>query len=100
SQAEPAERPALLRELVLEDLDYRLKAGEAPRVEMYLDRYPELRPDLEAVAGLVAAEFTLRRQQEPGLGPEEFLQRFPQFQQQLLQCLTDSETVRPVTVPD
>src|SRR5580658_7525159 len=55
SQAEPTERPALLRELVHEDLEYRLKAGEAVRVETYLERYPELHEDPETVTGLIAA---------------------------------------------
>jgi WD40 repeat protein len=47
---------ALLRELVLVDLEHRLRAGEAARAEDYLARYPELaaRPDL--AAELLAAE--------------------------------------------
>ena len=38
-----AERGALLVELVHEELELRLKAGEPARVEEYLERYPELR---------------------------------------------------------
>src|SRR5262245_36933504 len=40
--ASGANRQALLAELVLTDLEYRLKAGEPARVEEYLRRYPEL----------------------------------------------------------
>src|SRR4051812_49628121 len=37
-----AARRAVLVELVHIDLEFRLKAGEAARVETYLGRYPEL----------------------------------------------------------
>src|SRR5713101_4662497 len=56
-----AERRALLIELVHEDLDYRLKAGEPVRVEGYLDRYPELASDRAVLLDLIAREFSLRR---------------------------------------
>ena len=35
---------ALLVELAHVDLEFRLKAGQAARVESYLDRYPLLTP--------------------------------------------------------
>jgi hypothetical protein len=43
------ERHALLIELVLRDLEFRLQAGEAARVEEYLCRYPELQTDTAAL---------------------------------------------------
>ena len=49
-----AERSALLRELVLEDLEYRCRRGEAVRAEAYLERFPELRGDPALVAELTA----------------------------------------------
>src|SRR5262245_38469816 len=51
-------RTAVLVELVHADLELRLKAGEAVRVETYLDRYPELSQKGDAVLDLLATEFT------------------------------------------
>jgi eukaryotic-like serine/threonine-protein kinase len=100
AQAEPAERLGLLRDLVHKDLEYRLKAGETVRMEMYLERYPELGEAPKVVMGLLAAEYALRRQNEPGLRPEEFIQRFPLFLDHFLQWLSDPETAPPVTLPE
>ncbi len=55
-----ADRRALLVELVHADLEFRLQAGEAARVEAYLQRYPELAQDTAGVLGLIAAEYALR----------------------------------------
>ena len=78
-----ADRGPVLVELVHTDLEYRLKAGEAARVEDYLSRYPELAADPETVLELVLAEVELRRRAEPELAPEEYHRRFPQLQQEL-----------------
>src|SRR5206468_2759568 len=53
-------RDALLVELVHTDLELRLKAGEAARVEDYLARHPALAADRAAVVELIAAEYQLR----------------------------------------
>jgi hypothetical protein len=81
--AVPAERRALLVELVHEDLHYRLTAGEAVRVENYLERYPELGSDPAVALDLIAAEYAVRRQREPGCIPAEYLQRFPRYREAL-----------------
>src|SRR5262249_23561520 len=65
------------------DLELRLKAGEAARVEEYLARYPELAGDRAATLGLIAAEHELRRRREPGLALEEYLRRFPPYRADL-----------------
>src|SRR3954470_3031450 len=57
----------LLTELVHVDLEYRLRAGEAARVEDYLARYPALADDAEVMLGLIAAEYELRRRRDPRL---------------------------------
>ena len=44
-------------ELVHVDLEFRLKAGEAARVESYLDRYPHLTQDSATVLDLLEAEY-------------------------------------------
>ena len=72
----PARRP-LLVELVHVDLEWRLKSGEAVRVEDYLGRYPQLAEEPSVAASLAAAEYEIRRRREPGLDPAEFLRRFP-----------------------
>jgi hypothetical protein len=73
-----AERRLLVVELAHEDLEYRLQAGEAARVEDYLSRYHELASDREAVLGLIAAEYELRRR-EPDCEAAEYRRRFPEY---------------------
>ena len=76
-------RARVLIELAHIDLELRLKAGEAARVEDYLARYAELTGDRAATLELIAAEHELRRRREPGLDLEQYLQRFqrPPFDQ-------------------
>jgi eukaryotic-like serine/threonine-protein kinase len=76
-------RCRVLIELVHIDLELRLKAGETVRVEEYLARYPELSGEQSAILTVIAAEHELRRRREPGLGLDEYLQRFPQYRVQL-----------------
>jgi hypothetical protein len=73
----------LLNELVHVDLEYRLRAGEAARVEDYLTPYPELADDRSAALDLIVAEFALRRRYEPGLAAADYVQRFPEYGQEL-----------------
>ena len=82
-------RAELLVELVHADLEYRLKAGEAARVEDYLRRYPELSGESEVVRELVKAEWRLRQREAPSLTAEEYERRFPG----LCDELTDSSTI-------
>src|SRR5262249_10897697 len=77
----------LILELVHADLECRLKAGEAARVEAYLGRYEQLADDRAGVLRLIEAEYRLRRRREPGLGPDEYLRRFPHFDQDLVPLL-------------
>jgi WD40 repeat protein/serine/threonine protein kinase len=76
-------RHALLVELIHAELECRLKGGEAVRVEDYLNRYPEFAADPVAAVDLIRAEFALRCRREPGVTPDEFHQRFPQWHDQL-----------------
>jgi predicted ATPase len=85
-------RYRLLVELVHTDLELRLKAGEAARVEDYLTRYPELAGDRAVTLGLIAAEHEFRRRREPGLALDDYLLRFPQYRAEL------PEQVEPPTV--
>jgi predicted ATPase len=86
-------RRALLVELVHTELELRLKAGEAVRVEDYLASYPELAGDRPAVLELIAAEYELRRRSEPQLSLDDYLQRFPQYRADL------AEQIARATLP-
>jgi tetratricopeptide (TPR) repeat protein len=79
-------RLAVLLALVQTDLEYRLKAGEAVRVEVYLQRYPTLACAPAAVLDLITAEYDLRGRQ-PGPTVAEYVNRFPQYGEQLKQGL-------------
>jgi serine/threonine-protein kinase len=79
----PGERRPVLIELVHAELELRLKAGEAARVENYLERFPDLAGNSAVVLSLIAAEYEQRRRREKGLGPDEFFGRFPQYQAEL-----------------
>src|SRR5262249_47317324 len=76
-------RYPLLIELVHTELELRLEAGEAVPAEACLARYPELAGDTAAAVELIGAEHELRRRGEPGLSPDEYLQRFPQYRAEL-----------------
>ena len=70
-RCDDGDRTALLVELVHIDLELRLKAGEAARVEEYLARHPELNAPA-VLRELAGAEFRHRAPHEPGLTAEEY----------------------------
>jgi predicted ATPase len=69
----------LLVELVHIDLEFRLKAGEPVRAGHYLARFPQLATDPDVAADLIAAEFELRRRDEPGLSFDEIAAAYPEY---------------------
>src|SRR5262245_31717533 len=77
------DRARLLLELVHVDLDLRTRAGDTPHVEDYLQRFPFLERDRDAVLELIVAEYDLRRRWRGGAAAEEYLARFPQYSQEL-----------------
>jgi predicted ATPase len=81
-------RARVLVELVHIDLELRLKAGEAARVEEYLARYPKLTDDRAVAIELIVAEYELRRRCEPRLALDEYLRRFPQYRSELAEQIT------------
>ena len=85
---EPEARQALLPELVLTDLEFRLKSREPARVEEYLERYPDLSRDRVVVGQLIRAEFQLRRRFEPLLSLAEYEKRFPQWRESMTALMT------------
>jgi serine/threonine protein kinase len=91
--SEGDERQLALRELVHIDLELRLKAGEAVRVENYLARYPEWAVDRQAVLSLVSAEFRLRCKIGERLDINEYMARFPSFAEEELRDLSSKSDV-------
>src|SRR5579875_426019 len=98
--AEP--RRIALVELIHLELELRLKAGEAARVEEYLTRYPELADEPQAVLALLQTEWRMRARGEPRLSAAEYQQRFPQFAHELDAALgtlsTDARPTWPATL--
>src|ERR1051325_4754999 len=74
-----ADRDTLLLELLLTDLELRLRAGQAARSEDYLQSYPDLATRPQDLVRLIRREKELRSRLEPDLTEQEFVQRFPQF---------------------
>src|SRR4051794_1515641 len=68
----------LLTELAHVDLEFRLRAGEAARVEDYLTRFPELAVR-EVVLDLIVTEFGFRHRAGPAPEPAEYFARFPDY---------------------
>jgi tetratricopeptide (TPR) repeat protein/tRNA A-37 threonylcarbamoyl transferase component Bud32 len=86
-RAEDVEPRQLVLELAHADLECRWKAGEAVRVETYFERYADLAGDRAGALRLIEAEYQLRRRREPGLGPADYVRRFPQYGHDLAQRL-------------
>jgi serine/threonine protein kinase/tetratricopeptide (TPR) repeat protein len=88
SEPSPAENGTLANESVLmhlqQDLRRRYDAGERPRVEDYLADDARL-ADSATIAELVSFEYELRRRRGDDVTLEEYLQRFPQYRDKLLQ---------------
>jgi predicted ATPase len=102
-------RCRVLIELTHIDLELRLKAGEAVRVEEYLSRYPEVGSEPAIAVELIVAEHDLRRRGEPDLSVDEYLERFPHYRGELRKqiatpMLRDTETAletrRPESPPE
>jgi serine/threonine protein kinase len=87
-------RDALIR-LIRADLQLRLEAGEAARVETYLEHYPALKDDHVLVANLAAQEFGLRLLREPSLQVHGYLERFKYYPEEVLQRLTCLRNLYP-----
>ncbi len=93
--ADADQRRAVLIELVHVDLERRLAAGEAARVEQYLGRYPELCSDAELLLELAATEYERRRAKEAGLTTEEYFRRFPDHRTALASRLGTDKPAAP-----
>src|SRR5207237_864900 len=66
--------------------------------EEYLARYPDLGRDRRVVVELLAAEWKLRRRDDPSVGADEYATRFPDYRHELVTSATVS--VAPPAAPD
>ena len=94
--ADASQRRRALIKLIHIDLENRLRAGEKPRVENYLDRYPEIACDTGIVIDFVTWEFKQRSRNEGDLTPEEYLQRFPYIANELRVRLISEQQTRTI----
>ncbi len=81
-------RPAVLRELVRVDLEYRWQRGCPRPLDYYLGRFPALRDDPEAMHSITFEEYRLRRQAGETVTPEDYRGRF-QVAVDAWPCLND-----------
>jgi predicted ATPase len=86
--AEAAFRDAVLVELVHADLEFRLKAGQAARVEEYLTAFPELSREPATAAELVASEHRLRGRSRQPVESDEYQRRFPELYDRIIALLS------------
>jgi serine/threonine protein kinase len=93
---DPDRRARALVKLIAVDLERRLAASEAARVESYLERYPELARDSRVVFDLIKTEFAQRRTTEPAPALGEYAQRFPAHRRQLGELIAEDLTCPPV----
>jgi serine/threonine protein kinase len=84
-------RSSVLWELLLVDLELRLKAGLEPRVESYLNDFPEIKNQPQPLAKFIQAEFQLRSRREPGLDSNEYRARFPDVELSFLDHFPEQE---------
>ena len=96
-ESEPDGSRALLIELVHIDLERRVLAGEARRVESYLDRFPQLSAETATVVELLVAEFQLRRRRGEAVELAEYSERFPRWADEFRDQVADLVGLDSVT---
>ena len=74
-----SDRAALLRRLIRVELEHRYGKGEAPRIEGYLARWPELSAPEPGLYELVHSECVLRQRRGDPVSLGELTRRFPQL---------------------
>jgi serine/threonine protein kinase/Flp pilus assembly protein TadD len=88
------EADSLVQRLV-EDMGRRWRAGERPRAEEYLARWPEIGAQPAAALELIYEEFCLRREHGEEVAAEEVYRRFPQWQSELAVLLDCHRVLAP-----
>jgi serine/threonine protein kinase/tetratricopeptide (TPR) repeat protein len=86
-------RPADTDSFLLDQAE-RWQLGQPWQVETYFARYPELAANAEAALDLIYNEIFLREQHGESPQLEEYLERFPQYAEQLRQQFEVHEVLR------
>lgn len=71
--------PAGLTDVLHVDQHHRWQSGERPTVESYLQRFPALIGDPDAVVDVIFHEFLIRERLKERPEPKEYLDRFHQY---------------------
>jgi serine/threonine protein kinase/tetratricopeptide (TPR) repeat protein len=77
-----------LLEFVLTDIELRIKRGEKVRVEQYLSQFEVETSDKTAIRDLIATEFRVRNRYESDLSLREYVLRFPEHYDCLMNLRT------------
>ena len=93
-------QPALI-EAVKIDLQRQWQNGSQLSLESYFDRFPEIATNSNGFIELVACEYRLRAESDRPASMAEFLQRFPDRQEELTIALSDTaaETLPESRIP-
>jgi serine/threonine protein kinase len=89
----PTSTPDVQLRSACSELERRLRAGESCRAEDLLATHPALASSDDLAVDLIWTEFVVRRQLGQRPRPEEWYDRFPQFQDRLRQRLHDQASV-------
>ncbi len=92
-----------LAKLIPTDIEHRLRAGQAVRIEQYLERFPDVANNRVLMRQLIVAEYKLRKGQKPAPRLDEYLERFPEDQDKLREILAaasppDGESTSTLTL--
>ncbi len=71
-----------LAHCLLVDQAYRLSSGVSDTATFYFEHFPELLNCAESAIDLLYAEFLQREEREPELTADQFIQAYPQFQEE------------------
>ncbi len=80
-------RLAVLAELIVAELEFRIKAKQDARLDDYLPRFPDLVSDRALTIRIACEEFRLRRKQREPISPSEFAGRYSELAPELEQTL-------------
>ncbi len=90
----------VLAAALLTDQRRRWQAGERPAVEDYLVKHPTLSADLDGVLDLIYQEIFLREECGEAAAVDEYLQRFPQWADDIRLQFEVHEAIVPEPAPD
>jgi serine/threonine protein kinase len=91
-----AVRRAILTELIKVDLDQRWARGLPKRIEEYAAEFPELAAADGIPRELIVEEYHVRRRHATAASSDEYLERFPQWRDELVHLIGNDAAVRAI----